>query len=160
MEKDFEIKFREKMILAIRELEEEGYKNTGVQVIFNESKKTKWKTKKHFIKVYDEMFEMIKFYKLDAYELATIMQLMEFVEYETNLIAIDGVPLIKSDIIKILSFSETKVEEVIKSLVEKKILAKTKVGKKVIFHMNPRIAFRGIFLSKETESIFRDIEMG
>jgi ribosome-binding factor A len=158
MEDTFENKLKEKIINAIHELEKEGYKNTGVQMVFNDSKKVKWKHKKHFIKVYDEMFDMIKFYKLDAYELATIMQLMEFVEYETNLIAMDGIPLNKSDIITILGYSESKAEEVIKNLVSKKILAKTRVGKNVIFHKNPRIAFRGIFLSKETESIFREIE--
>ena len=58
---------------------------------------------------------------------------------------------------KILDYSENKTDDVINSLVHKKILAKTKIGRTIIFHMNPHLAFRGIHLSPETESIFRNL---
>ena len=57
----------------------------------------------------------------------------------------------------VLDFSENKTDDVLNSLVNKKILAKTKVGRTIIFHMSPHLAFRGIYLSPETESIFRNL---
>ena len=82
---------------------------------------------------------------------------MPYVEYETNLIANGGVALRKKDIMKILNYSENKTDEILNSLVQKKLLAKTKVGRVVIFHMNPHLVFRGRYLSPETESIFRNL---
>jgi hypothetical protein len=90
--------------------------------------------------------------------LSSILLLLPCVEYETNLIAIDGIALNKKEIVELLKYSENKVDDILKSLVEKKILAKTKVGRNIIYHFNPYIEFRGQYLNPETESIFRDLE--
>lgn len=158
-ENQFERKLKVKVSQAIKELVAEGEINPGVTLKVNHSegeRKTLWRSKSHFIKVYNDMFKIIDDYKLDAYELATIMRLMQYVEYETNLICDDeGSALKKKDLMKLLDYSENKLENILKTLVEKRVLAKTKVGREIIFHMNPDLAFRGQFLSPETESIFR-----
>lgn len=156
----FETKLRAKMSESIRELEEEGFKNPGVVMkVKNNENKKKWRNKSHFIKVYNDMFDLIDKFKLDAYELATILKLMNYVEYETNLISYsDGKALNKKDLVDVLGHSENKIDRIMRHLVEKKVLAKTKVGRKVIYHINPNIVFRGVFLSSETESIFRNLD--
>ena len=156
---DFRIILRNEIGRTVKLMKENGYETEGFTLSFNDNKKSqdKWKTKSYFIKLYNnELATTIKRYNLDSYELSSILLLLPYVEYETNLIAKEGVALRKKDIKKILNYSENKIDEILNSLVEKKILAKTKVGRIVIYHMNPHLAFRGIYLSPETESIFRD----
>lgn len=159
LDNQFERKLKVKVSQAIKELVAEGEVNPGVTLKVNHPEgesKTVWRQRSHFIKVYNDMFKIIDDFKLDAYELATIMRLMQYVEYETNLICNeDGSSLKKKDLMKLLDYSENKLENILKTLVEKRVLAKTKVGREIIFHMNPNLAFRGHFLSPETESIFR-----
>jgi len=158
-ENQFERKLKHRVSQVIKDLVAEGEINPGVTLKVNNlegENKIIWKPKSHFIKVYNDMFEIIDDYKLDAYELATIIKLMQYVEYETNLICDDeGNSLKKKDLMKLLNYSENKLESILKKLVEKRVLAKTKIGREIIYHMNPNLAFRGKFISPETESIFR-----
>lgn len=158
---DFRLVLRNEIGKLVELMENHGYDTEGFRITFDDDKKNqeKWKPKTHFAKIYNNgLVNIIKNYNLDSYELSTILLLLPYVEYETNLIADGGVSLKKKDIIKILEFSENKTDDVLNSLVSKKILAKTKVGRTIIFHMNPHLAFRGIWLSPETESIFRNLE--
>jgi hypothetical protein len=150
----FEIKLKAKIAEDVKELKKEGEIPKSFSIAFIQPKKEKWLKRSHFTKLYDDMFEIIDEFNLDAYELATIFKLIRYVEYETNLLQKDGIALNKKDLIEILKYSENKIEEIIKKLVSKKILSKTKVGRNIIFHMNPYIAFKGEYLSPETESIF------
>ena len=157
---DFRTVLRNEISKTVQLMEENGHDIEGFSLSFNDDKKLqdKWKSKSHFIKIYNsELVDVIKYYELDSYELSSILLLMPYVEYETNLIANGGVALRKKDIMKILDYSENKTDEILSSLVQKKLLAKTKVGRVVIFHMNPHLVFRGRYLSPETESIFRNL---
>jgi hypothetical protein len=150
----FQTKLKAKIRDYVKELEQDGEKPESFSLAFTQPKKEKWLKRSHFTKLYDDMFEIIDEFNLDAYELATIFKLIRYVEYETNLLQKDGIALNKTDLIKILGYSENKIEDIIKNLVNKKILSKTKVGRNIIFHMNPYIAFKGEYLNPETESIF------
>lgn len=157
---DFRLVLRNEIGRLVQLMEENGYDIEGFRLTFDNDKiyQEKWKPRHHFAKVYNtELANIIKNYKLDSYELSAILLLLPYVEYETNLIAEGGVALRKKDMAKVLDYSENKTDDVINSLVHKKILAKTKVGRTIIFHMNPYLAFRGIYLSPETESIFRNL---
>lgn len=160
-DKSFKMELRNRVGSVVEDLENEGYQREGFSLSFMEDRQNqpKWKPRTHFAKIYNnELANIIKNYKLDSYELSTILLLLPYVEYETNLIADGGVALKKKDIASVLEFSENKTDDVLNSLVNKKILAKTKVGRTIIFHMNPHLVFRGIYLSPETESIFRNLE--
>lgn len=157
---DFRLVLRSEISKLVQLLEDNGHDIEGFSLSFDDNKRSqaKWKSRHHFAKVYNsELIDVIKNYKLDSYELSAILLLLPYVEYETNLIADSGRALRRKDIIKIFDYSENKTISILNSLVEKKILARTKVGTAVIFHMSPHLAFRGVHLSSETESIFRDI---
>ena len=159
-DKSFKMELRNRVGGVVEDLENEGYKREGFALSFKDGNKDqpKWKPKSHFAKIYNnELVNVIKNYNLDSYELSAILLLLPYVEYETNLIADGGVALNKKSIVKVLDFSENKTDNVLNSLVSKKILARTKVGRNVIFHMNPHLTFRGVWLSPETESIFRNL---
>ena len=116
----------------------------------------KWKSKSHFVKLYtNEIANLIIKAKLDAYESGLLLRLIPYLEYESNLIAVDGEFIDKKGIMEISGYSKHKASEVIESLVVKKVLSKTKVGRTLKYHLNPHLMFRGTFLSAETESIFR-----
>ena len=157
---EFRAMLRSEILKIVQLAEDNGIETEGFSLMFERDRKKqeKWKPRSYFIKIYNnELVNVIKNYNLDSYELSVILLLLPYVEYETNLIAKDGVALRKKDIVKILDYSENKTEQILNSLVKKKILAKTKVGRSVIYHMNPHLVFRGIYLSPETESIFREL---
>ena len=157
---DFRLVLRDEVSKLVQLMEDSGHDVEGFSLTFNDNKKSKekWKSRHHFAKVYNsELVDVIRNYDLDSYELSAILLLLPYVEYETNLIAEGGRALRRKELIKVLQYSENKTIQILDSLVKKKILARTKVGRSVIFHMSPHLAFRGVYLSSETESIFRDM---
>lgn len=159
-DKSFKMEFRNRVSGVVEDMENEGYNKEGFMLSFTKDKKgDKWKPKSHFIKLYNTgLVNMIKDYDLDSYELSSVLLLLPYVEYETNLIADGGVALKRKDISEIIKYSENKTDSILSSLVTKKVLAKTKVGRSIIYHINPNLAFRGTWLSPETESIFRNLD--
>ncbi len=101
-----------------------------------------------FVKVYtDPLHELKK--SLSGAEMMFIIELLEFISYETGILQhSNGRPLKRTTIAEITNMDVKSVDRVIKSLTKKEVLGKHKTGKDVCFSVNPYLFCRGKMVSK------------
>lgn len=115
-------------------------------------------SKRLFAKVFINASDILGDENLSSGEYAVLMKLFRYIEYDSCILKYEnGKDLNLSGIKSICnSISERTVENSIKKLLERGILAVGKNGKENIYVVNPYIFFRGTVPDDEAEDIFRE----
>lgn len=104
-----------------------------------------------------ELREVLK--ELDLYEKAVLNSMMNYIEYRTNCVVINGekAPTIET-IAEISGIGRTKTVTVLKSLERKHLLSRAHVGegKRLQYYINPWIATRGEWVNATLKSMFAE----
>lgn len=117
-----------------------------------------WKKDHHFIKLFcAELSRLVSGKNLESNELKVIFDLLPYLEYETNcFINSDNMPMSKQDICNVLSYSENTVDDILKSLRRKEVIANSKLGRKNQYFLNPCLFFKGKKIDKTLYMLFKN----
>lgn len=118
--------------------------------------KTKWKSKSHFIKVYEqELLKLMSKKVIDIEMLGFLTLLSLYLNFEDNcLINKDGTYLNQKDIIELTGWSKPKVSKFIKEAIDSELIYEKKQEidkRKSKYYLNPHLFFKGQMISKETK---------
>lgn len=98
--------------------------------------------------------------ELDVYEKAFLMSIVPYVGYEDCVLKRrNGILLDIDDFVKLSSMSRAKIYNVIISLIDKHIIYKKKVGKRIEYYVNPWLLSRGDKLEERLKEMFGEYEI-
>ena len=143
-------------IIAYERLKEE--KSIQRQKKIDIGERQIWEYEK-FLKLNLKELQMI-IPNLDVYEKALLCSIIPYVGYEDCCIkSINGIELDIDKMIEISGISKRKLQDVIKSLVNKHILYKKKNGKKCKYFVNPWLVCKGNTINGNLKAMFKDYEI-
>jgi DNA-binding MarR family transcriptional regulator len=121
-----------------------------------DTSKTKWKSKSHFIKLYEQELHRLMTKKVIDIEMLGFLTLLSlYLNYEDNcLVNKDGTFLNQKDIIEITGWSKNKVNKYLKEAIESELIYEKKQEidkRKSKYYLNPHLFFKGQMISKEAK---------
>jgi DNA-binding MarR family transcriptional regulator len=130
--------------------------NYQMSIQMKDVSKTKWKSKSHFIKVYEqELLKLMTKKVIDIEMLGFLTLLSLYLNFEDNcLINKDGTYLNQKDIIELTGWSKPKVNKFIKEAIDSELMYEKKQEidkRKSKYYLNPHLFFKGQMIAKETK---------
>ena len=114
--------------------------------------------KRLFAKVFIDASDVLGDESLSGSEYAVLMKLFRYITYDSCMLKYENGKYVSLAGIKRIckSMSSRTVEESVKKLLERGIMAVAKNGKNNVYIVNPYIFFRGTVPDEETENIFKE----
>jgi DNA-binding MarR family transcriptional regulator len=121
-----------------------------------DTSKTKWKSKSHFIKLYEQELHRLMTKKVIDIEMLGFLTLLSlYLNYEDScLVNKDGTFLNQKDIIEITGWSKNKVNKFLKEAIDSELIFEKKQEidkRKSKYCLNPHLFFKGQMITKETK---------
>lgn len=137
-------------VITVKKKPDYGYKAQEVTI--------PWQTKSKFVKLYtDKLREVITI--LTSSETMVAMYMVSYIDYYSNMLKRpDGLPVSNKDIAEDSGFSEKHITELMKSLVSKKIFARTEVGRGYQYFANPYIFTKGNRINATLYAMFKNYQ--
>lgn len=109
----------------------------------------------NFVKLYESFFDIIG--ELNASELRVCLELFLNTRYKSGIIAYENGNVINSsDIAKKVEIDVRSSQRILKSLCDKEIICREKIGKGYVYYMNPFICVRGSSAYKSLVDKFKN----
>ena len=135
---------------------QDQFDNYQMSLQMKDVSKTKWKSKSHFIKLFEqELCRLMTKKVIDIEMLGFLTLLSLYLDYEDNcLVNKDGTYLSQKDIIEVTGWSKNKVNKFLKEAIESELIFEKKQEidkRKSKYYLNPHLFFKGQMISKETK---------
>jgi hypothetical protein len=120
--------------------------------------KIAWKIGDHFVKLYiDNICAVVN--SLTGTEVWIAMLLAQYIKPISNMVAINNNPVNNADIMIITGYKEQHVIDLMKSLVNKRIFSKNRVGRSNQYFANPFIFTRGNKINATLYDMFKNYKV-
>lgn len=120
-----------------------------------EDEKIIWRKGDYFIKIYiDTIGDVVT--SLTGTEAWVAMLLSQYIKPFSNMVCMNGNPVSNADIMSITGYKEQHVIDIMKSLVDKKIFSKNRVGRSNQYFANPFIFTRGNKINSTLYDMFKN----
>lgn len=135
-------------VVSVKKKPEYGYKAQEPTI--------PWQSKSKFVKLYtDSLREVIEV--LTNTEVMVSMYMVSYIDYYSNMLKrADGLPVSNKDIAVDSGFSEKHITDIMKSLVSKRIFARTEVGRGYQYFANPYIFTKGNRINATLYAMFKN----
>lgn len=115
-----------------------------------------WKTKDQFVKLYvDNLRSVVS--ELTGSETMVMMFMVSYIDYYSNMLRDeDDFPISNKDITRLTGFTERHVNELMDSLVAKRIFARNRVGRSYQYFANPFVFTKGNRINATLYAMFKN----
>lgn len=144
-------KIGSKMLECKEELKNEGIEMPNASFSVDSMNKVKLNPKDKFIKLFTNNINLID---LSIMEKGILTELTKYLNYEDTLLSYEGAPIKKRDFYTLLDLGKNAIDKYISQLIKKNVLFKCKCGRNTMYHMNPNIYYKGIYIDNSLLNIF------